>query len=56
MPGPVAEQANPVNRPGTTKPWGADQAQQPHEAAWALRRLLSKGINAATIRPADYPR
>jgi hypothetical protein len=34
---PVAELANPVNRPGKTMalPWGADQAQQPHAVVWA---------------------
>jgi hypothetical protein len=33
--GPVAELANPVNRPGKW-PWGADQAQQPHGVVvWA---------------------
>jgi hypothetical protein len=32
---PVAELANPVNRPGNA-PWGADQAQQPHMVVvWA---------------------
>ncbi|MGH9004106.1 MAG: hypothetical protein ACRDYV_13360 [Acidimicrobiia bacterium] len=35
--GPVAELANPVNRPGTDVALGADQAQQPHEIVWALR-------------------
>jgi hypothetical protein len=34
--GPVAELANPVNRPGNRWPWGADQAQQPHAVVvWA---------------------
>jgi hypothetical protein len=32
---PVAELANPVNRPGMTMALGADQAQQPHEVVWA---------------------
>jgi hypothetical protein len=35
---PVAELANPVNRPGKTMAllWGADQAQQPHGVVvWA---------------------
>jgi hypothetical protein len=33
---PVAELANPVNRPGQPA-WGADQAQQPHGVVvWAL--------------------
>jgi hypothetical protein len=35
---PVAELANPVNRPGTMVALGADQAQQPHEIVWALLR------------------
>src|SRR4029450_208161 len=34
---PVAELANPVNRPGTTMAWGANQAQQAHEVVGALR-------------------
>jgi hypothetical protein len=38
--GPVAELANPVNRPGTMMALGADQAQQPQEVVWALRRFL----------------
>jgi hypothetical protein len=33
---PVAELANPVNRPGKTVARGADQAQQPHVVVvWA---------------------
>jgi hypothetical protein len=35
---PVAELANPVNRPGTMVALGADQAQRPHEVMWALHR------------------
>ncbi len=37
--GPVAELANPVNRPGTMMALGADQAQQPHEVVWVHRLL-----------------
>jgi hypothetical protein len=41
---PVAELANPVNRPGNT-PWGADQAQQPHAVVvWASADPVD-GIN-----------
>jgi hypothetical protein len=34
---PVAELANPVNRPGTMVALGADQAQQPHEVVGVPR-------------------
>ena len=37
--GPVAELANPVNRPGMRMALGADQAQQPHEVVWACTEL-----------------
>src|SRR4029450_11413860 len=40
---PVAELANPVNRPGTMMALGADQAQQPHEIVWACTDPLSNG-------------
>jgi hypothetical protein len=40
---PVAELANPVNRPGTKMALGADQAQQPHEIVWACTDPLSNG-------------
>src|SRR5512132_4330030 len=48
---PVAELANPVNRPGTTIAWVADQAQQPHEVVWALGRFHrhTNGTDPATL-------
>jgi hypothetical protein len=48
---PVAELANPVNRPGRTVALDADQAQQPHEIVWACTDLTGAKIGLATIRP-----
>jgi hypothetical protein len=36
---PVAELANPVNRPGNA-PWGADQAQQPTMSSCGFSRSV----------------
>src|SRR5215218_5002349 len=49
--GPVAELANPVNRPGTMMAWGADQALQPHEIVWALRRFVSSTGQESALPP-----
>src|SRR4029450_10452778 len=48
---PVAELANPVNRPGTRMALGADQAQQPHEIVWACTDPLSNRRNP----PGQHP-
>jgi hypothetical protein len=53
--GPVAELANPVNRPGTIAALGADQAQQPHAVVvWASADPASTAatrISLMRLRP-----